>query len=129
MLRLGVFAVLTMGLVGCGGDNGGGGGGGSSSGVDGSKQMSALTAQELTTYCEWQADELGGAGTETNCGQGQTYTVPTVDECAGSNYCTECDLSVSQIEACTRAMGNDVCAGGDQSCAAVLECAFACMGV
>src|SRR5687768_9113890 len=66
-------------LTACGGDDDGGGS--SDHGVDGSKAITTLTDDEVSAFCTWAIDAQGGAGSETDCGDGVTVTVSTQAEC------------------------------------------------
>jgi hypothetical protein len=108
-------------LVGaCGGDGGG------SSGVDSTKQIKDLSADERMSECEWGVAEQGGAGKMTNCGNGLTVTVKPVADCVtqmGVYAMHGCTATVAQLEACTTALGANACDLSNSACAPIFACA------
>jgi hypothetical protein len=84
------LCALFIGLTSCGGSG--------SSGVDSSKFTDELSSDELSTLCDWMLDKQGGAGTETDCGEGESAIVGTKTECAASVAIPHCQ--VSAVESC-----------------------------
>jgi hypothetical protein len=129
MIRMATMVTLAMALLGCGGSGSDGGGddssGGGASGLDGSLQMNDLDDAQLTQFCTWYVDALGGEGTTTQCGEDQ-MVVGSVDDCKTLN-CDTCEATVHQNETCTEAMAADPCNGGqNQSCGPILGCMLNC---
>lgn len=112
-------------LLACGGDDDGGGGDGS--GVDGSIAITDLGGADVTALCEWAIDIQGGAGNETDCGDGATVNVPSQAECE-ADYASVPDacsgISVAELEACIEAVADDPCSLGGAACADYFECSF-----
>lgn len=113
-----LLAALLIGA--CGGDDGGG-----SSGVDSSKQIKDLSADEIMAECEWGVATQGGAGHTTMCGEGAEVTTSTVAECVAevNAYKANCTATVAQLEACTEAIADNPCELGGSACTAIFACA------
>ena len=122
---------LAAALFACGGggdddnsgdddDNGGGGDSGLSTGAI----VTDLSDDDLVELCDWNIDELGGEGHETECGDGLTATVGSSAECVSSFENKDCALTVGEFEDCTGALADDPCDGLEsQACAPFFTCA------
>lgn len=112
-----ICAALGLAIAGCGGGSGG-------SGVDASKPITQLTASEVMQFCEWSVEEQGGAGTTTDCGDGVTVTVDTVQECVDGygGFTSDCTTTVGQVEDCIEAIAADPCSFGGAACAPLFDC-------
>jgi hypothetical protein len=117
LLPLALFATLAA----CSG-----GDGADSSGLSSSSQIGSLSTEERTTLCEWSVDIQGGEGNVTECPDNVTVTVSTVADCvADSSAYDECDLTVGDVEECSRANADDPCGAlGSPACAPLVECLF-----
>jgi len=106
-----------------GGTTGGGSGGTSgstTSGVQGSKRLDALTTDEKKKLCDFQAQHFGGYGKSIDCGGGLTLDADASQADCVSQWPTNCAMTVSQAEACTRdAKCSDPL---PESCAPIFEC-------
>ena len=112
---------FTLALIfsGCGGTG--------SSGVDSSKHLNDLTSDELSTLCDWMLDKQGGAGVETDCGDGLSTTNPTKAECTAETNVPNCQ--VSAVESCMEAIdGNSCNLLSAEGCATYIACAFSSAG-
>jgi hypothetical protein len=69
-----MWAMLAAGA--CGGSSGGG-----PAGVDGSKQVSAVTAAEKEMLCDWFAGMVGGYGAAPTCADGFLKAPPDKATC------------------------------------------------
>jgi len=119
-LNRSVLGVLVSVVAACGG----GGGGPTSSGVDPTKPVVGLTADEVMTMCSWSVDAQGGAGYVSDCGDGFTITTQTVAECVTSFEAATCSATVGDIEACVNAMDGDGCRVlTETACEPLLACA------
>ena len=107
-------------LVGaCGGDDGG-------SGVDSTKQIKDLSADERMQECEFGVATQGGAGKTTQCGNGVSVTVKSVSDCVaqmGVYAMHGCTATIAQLDACNAAIGADPCNFGGSACQPILACA------
>lgn len=107
----------TLVLSACGSD--------SKSGVDSSKYVDELTADDVAKLCDWYTSELGGAR-QVMCGAELTVTVNSTDECKSEDFgmgAPHCQVSV--LEACVEALGGDPCKlFSAEACGTYLECAF-----
>lgn len=115
----GLGVALGFALGGCGGDDGPA----ASSGVEGTKQLSTLSNDEIGTVCDWLADHYGGYGKKINCGIENSYSIwqnqgactenlsPTFGQCANA--------TVEQMEACFSKKAASPC---DRSVEAGAEC-------
>jgi hypothetical protein len=132
-IRAALVAALTLSPLGCTDaiqhqDDLGGGlpdaGVPSSSGVDPAAQVTALSATDLGTFCQWSVAYQGGAGTTYQCASGPV-TVRDANHCVQIYSGRTCDLTVAQAEACVRELTVDPCNGGSSSaCAPVIACAL-----
>ena len=106
-----------------GGTTGGGSGGTSgstTSGVQGTKRLDALTADEKKKLCDFQAQHFGGYGKSIDCGGGLTLDADASQAECVSAWPTNCAMTVSQAEACSRdAKCSDPL---PDSCAPIFEC-------
>lgn len=113
--------ILICSLAACGGDDSGGG----SSGVDSSKKLNTLTADERQDVCEAFAAAQGSVQSK-DCGDGITITVQTTAECVSSlsAVSASCTATVANVEACGDAAGDDLCSLiSSPSCAFLFQCA------
>jgi hypothetical protein len=109
-------------IIGCGGDDGG-----DTSGVDQAKPITDLSTSEVTTFCQWSIDVQGGAGHETDCGDGVTVTVNTQAECEAeyAQIPTGCStVTVAEMEACVDALAAEPCNFEASACAEYFACLF-----
>jgi hypothetical protein len=99
-----LFASLFLLAAACGGD------GSSGSGVDGTKEIAALTASERSALCNWMAESLD-APREVECGGGRSRGFIAADECARrlDKIPEACPATVDQYEACIESMIEDEC--------------------
>lgn len=97
-----VFSVLLVcSVVGCGSSGGSGGPG--ASGVDSSKPLSALTADEKGKLCDWNAAQAGGYGKTMTCSDGTDASNDANQaECVAD--IPSCSATVGQFETCTMAV-------------------------
>jgi hypothetical protein len=101
-------------FAGCGGDDSAG----ASSGVDGTKQLSALSAGEIGSFCDWAAAKYGGYGKRVNCGL-MSYSVWSDQaDCSASfspvfSHCAH--GTAAQEEACLSKLAASPCFGRDNS--------------
>lgn len=84
--------------------------GSSGSGVDTSKKLTALSADERQQLCEYMVEVEGGVHSKT-CGDGITLTVRNATECATgfASFSASCTATVENAEACAEAAGDDLC--------------------
>ena len=73
-------------------------GGGSNPNVEASKQISATTAAEKTSLCDWFVGMIGGYGATKTCADGFIEAPATQAECV-STFPT-CTVTVGTFEAC-----------------------------
>ena len=114
-----LLSVLLLGA--CGGDDTA-----DSSGVATSTQIKDLSADQKMQECEWGVAFQGGAGHQTMCADNVTVTVNTVAECVDdlTTYASHgCAVTISQLEACTKAVANDPCSFGGDACGPIIQCA------
>ncbi len=92
MTRLGTAVLLvTLGLAGCDGGSG-------SSGVEGSKQISAVSDGEKASLCDWVVTKFGPYGSTPACAEAELQSPPSKAECISSF--PACAVTVGQLEAC-----------------------------
>jgi hypothetical protein len=119
--RLGLISLIVS--AGCGGAATKGG-----SGLDPSRLVASLTGDELQTLCQWSADTEGGSGKVTSCqvdGGMSNASVKPPSSCAADFMKRSCQLTVGQVEDCSRAVGADPChALSAMPCVPILACAF-----
>ena len=106
--------------AGC--DSGSSGTSTSGSGVDRSKYLDQLTADEIRELCSFLIASEGGSGDRT-CGDAGAFHVYTLDQCAsgslGSFHC-----QVALVEDCLTSLQGDVCrVFGSSACKTYVECA------
>lgn len=114
------LASFALAAAACGGDDGPG----ETSGVDGAKKVNTLSSSEVQTFCSWAVAEQGGAGHQTMCGDGVTFTVDTEAKCqmGYAMLSTTCAVTVADAEACVRALAADPCSFGGTACQALIAC-------
>ena len=109
--------------AGTGGTTSGGSGGttgSTTSGVQGSKRLDALTADEKKKLCDFQAQRFGGYGKSIDCGGGNTLDADASQTECVSQWPTNCAMTVSQAEACSR---DSTCDDPiPASCAPIFQC-------
>jgi hypothetical protein len=89
---LAVAVVFAIGFgLGCGG-------GSSGSGVDGTKQVSALDATDKKGVCDWFAAQVGGYGSTTTCSMAQLMAPVDQADCLSSF--PVCAVTVATFESC-----------------------------
>jgi hypothetical protein len=93
----------------CGGDS-------DSSGIERSRTVSSLSADEQMTLCEFVVEAAGGAGAEFTCGDDVTVTVNTVSECL-SDFGADNSCTVGLLEDCANSDPCDI-----EPCLPLLEC-------
>jgi hypothetical protein len=100
------------------------GGGDDGSGIDQDKQLSSLSMDEITTFCEWAIAEQGGAGHQTMCGD-IILTVANQAACESNyvNLTATCTATVADGEDCIAALATDPCSVGGNACTFLIECA------
>jgi hypothetical protein len=99
-MKLVLSALLMFSVVGCGG--GGGSSGPGASGVESSKPLSALSADEKGKLCDWNAAQAGGYGKTMSCSDGTDASNDANQaECVAD--VPSCSATVAQFEACTKA--------------------------
>ena len=106
-------------LAACGGGDSG------SSGVDGSKKLIELSADERTQLCEFMVDAEGGAGNSKMCGDGITVTVKSAADCVAGfgQFKATCAATGDNAESCANAVGDDVCnLISSSSCSFLIQC-------
>jgi hypothetical protein len=97
MKRLGAALVVTiLGLAGCGG------GSGSPGGVDGTKQIAAVSSTEKESLCDWYVAKVGGYGAQKACAEGPLGAPPNKADCV-SKF-PSCAVTVSQFAGCIDAI-------------------------
>jgi hypothetical protein len=114
--------LLMLCSFGCGDDDGAP----ATSGVNGSARVADLGDPDVMQFCVWFVDLVDGPR-EVTCPDDVTITFPSVDECVADygNVASTCEMTVSQAEACARAVAADNCAGfGNSACQPLFECAF-----
>ena len=82
------------------------------SGLPGSLKLRELNADQRRTICDWTAQQYGGYGRTTPCGDaGQVASRVPKDQigCVTSFERIRCDATVAQAEACAVAAAKDVC--------------------
>ncbi len=91
----------------CGGDD-------SRSGVDGGKQLSALTRAERTELCQW-ALEIDTDTVGSECGP---ENPPTVADCVEDleEYPASCGVTVAELQGCIEALAEDPCGEDPEEC-------------
>jgi len=94
-------AMMAMMMAACGGGGGGGPGNGPS-GVDRSKQVSAVTDAEKSSLCDWYAPMFGGYGTTPACTNWLISAPPDLATCL-SGF-PACAVSIGQFEDCVVAI-------------------------
>lgn len=105
-------AALLITAVGCGGG----------SGVDSDKYVDELTTEEVTTLCEWAAEEQGGPGEKT-CTADSKITVRTTAECVADMNRPHCQVKL--IEDCFASIdGNSCNILTSAECGAYVQCAL-----
>jgi hypothetical protein len=113
-----VALVLGFALLGCGGSTGTGS---TSSGVDASKRIDSLSADEKAKLCDWLAARYGGYGATKSCGGDLTLEAPASQaECVAENFPSPCAVTVGQGEACENQTSceNPI----PEACAPLIEC-------
>ena len=102
---------------------------GEESGVNGNKPLSTLTADERRRLCDWGASLYGGYGKTTVCVDGSTQvrTNASREDCLSEGDASgfaSCAATVSQLEACGRAIHHACTAGGDsaEACQPIRAC-------
>ncbi len=86
-------------------------------GIDETKKISELTAEEKKSLCEEGLAAQGTAPKE--CGQGVTITPNTQAECEASNS----NCTVKQVRACDDSLGGDICKIlATAECTALVQC-------
>jgi len=108
--------VLGVLVLGCGED---------SSGVDGSKRLLDLSATEQGDVCDYTSDVQGGYGSSKVCGDGITLSVKQRGDCIANLEATVagCAATVADLEACSEAVGEDLCKFlSEPKCAFLLQC-------
>ncbi|HSZ84291.1 MAG TPA: hypothetical protein VLA14_18525 [Polyangia bacterium] len=84
------------------------GGGGSTStgsgppGVDGSKEVTATTAADKMSVCDWYANLVGGYGAPSSCPLAVLQAPPSQADC--TSQFPSCAVTVSDFAACVVAM-------------------------
>ena len=105
---------------GASGAGSGGTTGSTTSGVQGSKRLDALTADEKKKLCDFQAQRFGGYGKSIDCGGGNTLDADASQTECVSQWPTNCAMTVSQAEACSR---DSTCDDPiPASCAPIFQC-------
>ncbi len=103
-----------LALADCGSDDGPG----PSSGVDGTKQLPALSAGEVGTFCDWAAAKYGGYGKRVNCGP-MSYSIWSDQvDCSAyfSTMFSHCaNGTLAQEEACISKLAASPCLGRDNA--------------
>lgn len=116
----GTALVLVFGASACSDDADSSDGGESASGVAGSKLLKALSAEEQTQLCAWNASLTSG---EVDCGGGLVVTQEpgTPEECKAGLAAlkADCQATVSDHEKCVTA---DPCDFIPAACVPVLMC-------
>ncbi len=118
------ISIVALAALGCGGDGDGSSGG--SSGVSGSKRIDQLTASEIADICEWAIDQFP---TSVTC-EGVTVEISDSLRATARSSCESeaqeidnCDVTVSQVEACLEAEADNFCGDEDPpECAALDAC-------
>jgi hypothetical protein len=108
--------VLGVLAIGCGAD---------SSGVDGSKKIIDLSPAERGDVCDYTSDVQGGYGTMKVCGDGLTLSVKQRMDCITNleETVAGCTATVENLEACSEAVGEDLCKFlSEPACAFLLQC-------
>jgi hypothetical protein len=69
--------------------------------IDPTTDTSALTPAQAGALCDWMSQELGGYGTTTDCGGGQTVSnAPDQATCVATQLTFRCSVTVGQLETC-----------------------------
>lgn len=92
-----LLALAFTTAIGCGSSTGGG-----PSGVDGSKQVTAVTDSEKGMLCDWFTAMVGGYGAVSSCEIAQLEAPP--DKAACLTDFPACAVPVSVFEACVTAL-------------------------
>lgn len=74
-------------------------------GIDETKKISELTADEKKSLCEEGVEATGSA--PKDCGGGVTFTPNTQAECEAGGSSSNC--TVKQVRDCNDSLGGDVC--------------------
>lgn len=112
-LFIGALFTASLSLAACGG-------GGGDSGLDSSKELGTLTADELSTLCEYVVSASPSEPVECD---GFTYEPTTQTECESDPFPETCTATVGNAEACADAIGDDPCTAFESAaCADLLEC-------
>ena len=103
--------LLAAAMAGCGSSGGGG-----PSGVDGTKQVTAVTDSEKGQLCDWFVAMVGGYGAVQTCEIASLNAPPTKAECLATF--PVCSVPVSAFETCITAL-----VAADKACttAAIVE--------
>lgn len=107
-------------LAACGGDETG------FSGVSLHERVGALSMAEMRELCTWVIEQQGGEGAMHDCGNGNSVTLDTIDECvAEQGDYADCSMTVAQMESCVLDVGGDPCrAPQTASCQPLGACLF-----
>ncbi len=109
-----IAAIFSACLMACGAGG---------SGIDSNKSVKDLTMEEKMTFCSYNIEQQGGAGTSM-CGEGVEVTTDSVAECAAADLSmVNATCTVGMAEACADATGGDRCKNlTEQACATYLAC-------
>ena len=128
MARFLVQALTMAWVLGCGGEG--------PSGVRQDKRPSDLTAAEVMQVCEWVVDAVDGprvVDCPSEIPEGDwVVEFRAVNTCieAYRSLSTDCQPTVGDVEACTRALAADPCHGYDApACAPLLSEPSSCCGI
>ena len=119
MLRLSAFLLIAS-IVACSDS-----GSSSGSGVEPTKKLTTLDANERQQLCEYMVEAEGGVHSKT-CGDGLTISVKSAADCANSltAFNASCTATVDNAESCAEAAGDDLCnLVSSPSCTFLFQCA------
>jgi hypothetical protein len=94
------------------------------SGVALDQRVGELSEDDMRKLCAWVSGRQGGEGAMHDCGNGNSVTLDTLDECvAEQDDYAFCSLTVAQIEQCVIDAGPDPCrAPSTPSCQPLGQC-------
>lgn len=112
--------VLVCSLAACGGDDSGPS---HTSGVDSSKKLTALNADEQQEVCHLLVGAQSGVQSK-DCGDNVTITALTEMQCVATfgSLLSSCTATVADLEACSDATAEDLCNLASPTCAFLFAC-------
>ena len=108
--------LMLVTLIGCGSSDG-------SATPPGDKLLTALSTNEIASYCSYQVD-VEMAPRTVDCGNGLKVMLKSQAECEASfrTLPASCTATVAQAEACVTALGANPCDFTVAACAELVQC-------